>query len=47
MPILAVRRLRLFLEAVQPGVGLVHYRTDLILGFEDYAFRLVCHFTLP
>lgn len=35
-----------FFEAVQPGVGLVHYRADLILGFEDYAFCLVCHFTL-
>ena len=44
---LAVRRFRFLLEAVEPGVGLVHYRSDLILGFEDYAFCLVCHFTLP
>ena len=44
---LAVRRFRFLLEAVQAGVGLVHYRADLILGFEDYALCLVCHFTLP
>ena len=44
---LAVRRFRFLLEAVEAGVGLVHYRGDLVLGFEDYAFCLVCHFTLP
>ena len=44
---LAVRRFRFLLEAVEAGVGLVHYRADLILGFEDYALCLVCHFKLP
>ena len=44
---LAVRRFCLLLEPIQAGVGLVHNRGDLILGFEDYAFCLVCHFTLP
>ena len=44
---LAVRRFRFLLEAVEGGVGLVRYRGDLVLGFENYAFRLVCHFTLP
>jgi hypothetical protein len=44
---LAVRRLGLLLEAVEASVGLVHYRGDQVLGFKDYAFRLVCHFTLP
>src|ERR1039458_6648254 len=34
---------RVILEAVEGGVGLVRYRGDLVLGFEDYAFRLVCH----
>ena len=40
---LAVRRFRFLLEAVEGGVGLVRYRGDLVLGFENYAFRLVCH----
>jgi hypothetical protein len=44
---LAMRRFRFLLEAVQPGVGLVRYRGDVVLGFEDYALYLVCHFTLP
>jgi hypothetical protein len=40
---LAVRRFSFLLEAVEAGVGLVHHRGDLILGFEDYALCLVCH----
>ena len=42
-----MRRFGFLLEAVQAGVGLVHYWGDLVLGFEDYALCLVCHFTLP
>ena len=42
----AVRRFRFLFEAVQAGVGLADDRGDLVLGFENYAFRLVGHFTL-
>ena len=45
---LAVGRLGLLLEAIERGVGAsdrFEYRS--LLGFEDYAFCLVCHFTLP
>ena len=44
---LAVRRFRFLLEAVQAGVGLVDDRGDLVFGFENYAFRLIGHITLP
>jgi hypothetical protein len=44
---LAVRRFRFLLEAVQARVGLADDRGDLVLGFENYAFRLIRHFTLP
>jgi len=31
-------------EAVQAGVGLADDRGDLVLGFENYAFRLIRHY---
>ena len=45
---LAVGRLGLFLETVERGIGAsdrFEYRS--LLGFEDYALCLICHFTLP
>ena len=44
---LAVRRFRFLLEAVEASVGLINHRRDQVFGFENYVFRLVCHFTLP
>ena len=44
---LAVRRFGFLLEAVQAGVGLVHYWRDLVFGFEDYGVLLGLPFTLP
>jgi len=44
---LAVRRFRFLLEAVQPGVGLADDWGDLVLGFENDAFRLIRQLTLP
>ena len=38
----------LLLEAVERGVGPAdRFENRRFLGFEDYAFRLICHFTLP
>ena len=45
---LQIGGLGLLLEAFERGVGLadrVEHR--LLLGFEDYSFRLIGHFTLP